>query len=150
MKKILSVFLSVVFLLTPFAVTTPVLAATVWDVTGSYVVGFSCTPDCGGPYLHDAVLSQDGLDNVTGSGGYLAGNPYTFAWTITSGTVVGDVINLTMDYTLGAVGTTMNMTGTIALDGTMSGTWNDNYGGGYREGTWETTSGAATERAQVS
>jgi hypothetical protein len=110
-----------------------------WDVTGSYVVTFVL----GGNYNHDMILAQDGSGNVIGSGGYPAGGPYSFAWVITSGTVVGSNITLTIDYTLGAVGTTMHMTGTIAANGTMSGDWDDNYGGGTRNGTWFTSSGAA-------
>ena len=41
--------------------------------------------------------------------------------------------------------TMMNVTGKIATDGTMSGTWSDNYKGGHREGTWATTTGAAKQ-----
>mgnify|MGYP001578846756 CR=1 FL=1 len=145
MKKIFSVLLSVAFLLTPFAFAVPAQAATTWDVTGSYVAGFSCIPDCGGPYLHDMVLAQDGSDNVTGNGGYLAGAVlYSYSWHITSGSVVGNQINLTILYDTGAPGIVMHMTGTIAPDGTMSGVWDDNFGG-ERVGTWSTTSGAAVE-----
>jgi hypothetical protein len=92
-------------------------------------------------------LTQNNLGVVTGSGGYPAGGPFVYAWTITSGTVAGNIINLTSDYTLGAIGTTMHMTGTIAPNGSMSGTWDDNYGGPTRTGTWATTSGAAKNGA---
>jgi len=37
----------------------------------------------------------------------------------------------------------MHVMGTIAPDGTMSGTWSDNYQAGTRTGTWTTTSGNA-------
>jgi hypothetical protein len=47
-------------------------------------------------------------------------------------------------YDTGATGTLMTMTGTIAADGTMSGTWTDDLSGG-RNGTWSTTSGTATK-----
>jgi hypothetical protein len=124
-------------LVAPLAMALPAAAATNWDTSGNYVVSFD-------GYSHDMTLAQDGLDNLTGSGGYMSGSPYTYAWTVTSGTVVGDTINITADYTLGAVGTTMHMVGTIAANGTMSGTWDDNYGGSTRVGTWSTTSGAAT------
>ncbi len=140
MKKTLTKFALATALLVPFAFAAPASAATVWDTTGSYVVGFQLTGD---PtvYAHDAVLSQDAFDAVTGSGGYPAGGPYGYAWTITGGTVVDDTISLAMSYTLGAV-CDMTMIGTIALDGSMSGTWSDNCGG-PRTGTWSTTSGAA-------
>lgn len=108
-----------------------------WDVTGSYVVSFD-------GYEHDATLAQNDMGEVTGSGGYPAGETQTFSWVITDGEVDGDTINLTMDYTFGATGTTMHMTGTIAEDGSMSGTWDDNYGGEERNGTWETVSGEAS------
>ncbi len=111
-----------------------------WDASGAYTISFD-------GYVHDAALAQDSGGNLTGSGGYPAGGPYSFAWTITSGTVAGNLINLTADYTLGAIGTTMHMTGTIAPDGSMSGTWDDNYGGGTRTGSWATTSGLAKNGA---
>jgi Ca2+-binding RTX toxin-like protein len=111
-----------------------------WNVAGNYNIGFQVTGD---PtvYTHDAQLTQTG-SSVDGVGGYPAGVPHTYAWDVTSGAVSGNTINLTVIYTLGAVGTVMNMTGTIASDGTMSGTWTDNFGGS-RAGTWQTSLGAA-------
>lgn len=139
LKKILITLLIGIFFLG--ATSSPVNAIEPWDVTGNYDIGFQLTGD---PtvYTHDANLTQTG-SSVTGSGGYPAVGPQTYSWVITSGTVAGNSITLTMDYTLGAVGTTMNMIGTIAPDGSMSGTWNDNLGGGFRDGTWATSSGAA-------
>lgn len=137
MKKLLNMFLGLSLVLTPLAVALPAQAVSpTWNVTGSYTVSFD-------GYVHDMSLVQDGSGNLTGSGGYPASGPYTFAWALTSGTVVGDAINLTADYNVGAIGTTMHMAGTIASNGTMSGTWDDNYGGSTRTGTWATTSGAA-------
>ncbi len=139
MKKIYSLVLMLAMVMIPMVHADA--AVPDWDTTGSWVVVF----EYGGSYPHDMMLTQDGSGNLTGSGGYLAGNPpYSFAWTITSGVVDGDTISMTMDYTVGAVGTTMHMTGTIAGDGTMSGDWDDNYNGGSREGTWHTSSGVAT------
>lgn len=111
-----------------------------WDVTGSYDIGFQLTAD---PtvYTHDADLTQSG-SAVDGVGGYPAGGPYAYEWDVTSGTVSGNTITLTVTYTVGAPGTIMNMTGTIAPNGSMSGTWDDNFGGA-RTGTWQTSSGAA-------
>jgi|GEM_PF-3419603 len=138
MKKLVLGFMSLALL---FGLSSVANAATIWDVTGSYVVGFQLTGD---PtvYSHDMTLAQDLSDAVTGNGGYPAGGPFTYAWTITSGTVVGDTITITADYTLGATGTTMHMTGTIAPDGSISGAWDDNFGGS-RTGTWATSSGNA-------
>lgn len=138
MNKFLTRILLTASLFSPVVLALPVGAATMpnWNTTGTYVVSFD-------GYNHDAFLTQDGLGNVTGNGGYLSGSPYTYAWTIATGTVSGNTINLTMDYTLGAVGTTMSMDGMIATSGSMSGTWEDNYGGGSRTGTWTTVSGSA-------
>jgi len=46
--------------------------------------------------------------------------------------------------------TTMAASGTIATDGSMSGTWSDNYQGGARSGTWATTSGNAVALGTLS
>lgn len=122
----------------------PTNATSTWDVTGNYVTRFVF----GGNYDHDMVLSQDGLGNVTGNGGYPAGGVHTYAWTIDSGLVSGNNISFTAHYTASADAvmplTTMHVIGTIADDGTMSGTWDDNYQAGSRNGTWSTISGVAT------
>ncbi len=124
-----------------FAFAAPAFAATDWETTNNYIVAFNLTGD---PtlYSHDMFLTQDSSDNLSGNGGYPAGGPFSYAWTIDSGTVVGNTINISMHYTLGAV-CTMTMTGTIAPSGTMSGTWADNCGG-PRTGDWTTTSGLAS------
>lgn len=113
-----------------------------WDVEGAWVLNFYL-PDSG-PYPHDAVFTQD-ANTLTGvGGGYLAGaSTYDFAWDLVSGSVIDNDIAYTAEYTYGAMGTTWNVYGTIAGDGTMSGIWNDNYGG-YREGTWTSATGKAT------
>jgi len=121
-----------------------VLAATPnWDTTGSYVVKMSYL---GTDYPHDMILSQDSSGNLTGSGGSPAGaNVYT--WVITSGSISGNTINFLANYTAtpDAVTpqTTMHVVGTIASDGTISGTWSDNYQGGSRSGDLSTLSGQA-------
>lgn len=120
---------------------SPALAIEPWDVSGNYDIDFNLTGD---PtiYTHDASLAQTG-PAVSGSGGYPSVGPQTYSWVITSGSVSGNSITLTMDYTLGAIGTTMNMIGIIAPDGSMSGTWSDNLGGGTRTGDWSTSAGNA-------
>lgn len=145
MKKFFAAF--TIFTMMLFVAPINAGAATTWDVTGNYVTGFQLTGDPA-VYSHSMVLSQDGLDSVTGSGGYPAGGPFTFAWSVTSGNITGNTITMTIDYTLGALGTTMHMTGTIAPNGTIFGVWDDNYGGG-REGTWSTTTGNANETTTV-
>jgi hypothetical protein len=113
------------------------------DVDGSYVISMEYL---GSDYLHDMTLSEtDGV--LTGNGGSPAGsNVYT--WTIASGTVSGDTIDFYANYTATPDAVTpqtvLHVVGTVAEDGTMSGTWSDNYQGGNRSGTWETVSGTAT------
>ncbi len=114
-----------------------------WNTTGSYVVNMEYM---GTQYPHDLVLVQDGLGNLTGNGGSpAAANTYT--WVLTSGTVAGDAIDFLADYTATADAvtplTTMHVMGVVAPDGTISGTWSDNYQGGVREGALSTVSGQA-------
>ncbi len=116
-----------------------------WDTSGDYVITMEYL---GSDNEHDMTLVQDGPGNLSGNGGSPAG-ANTYLWTIEDGTVTGDSIEFTADYTAtpDAVTpqTTLEVEGTIASDGTMSGTWSDNYQGSERSGTWTTSSGAATE-----
>lgn len=122
-----------------------VSAASTWDTTGSYVIAFDYL---GTPYAHDLTLNQDGSGNLTGNGGHPAGGPHVYTWVITSGSVTGNTIDFYADYTASADAvtpqTTMHVMGTINPDGSMSGTWTDNYQGGSRGGSWTSTSGMAT------
>ncbi|KKT78827.1 MAG: hypothetical protein UW75_C0035G0002 [Parcubacteria group bacterium GW2011_GWF2_44_8] len=144
-KKIVSMFMGASVLMLPFAFTMPAVAVTTtWDVTGEYVIAVDYE---GTDYLHDLSLTQDEDGDLTGNGGSPAGsNVYT--WVLTSGMVVGNAIDFLADYTAtpDAVTpqTTMHVVGTIAEDGTMSGTWTDNYNGGDRSGSWTSTEGNAS------
>lgn len=147
MKKTLTMILgaSTVFYTFAFALVMPVLAiAPNWDTTGDYIVAMEYL---GSDYSHDVSLAQDEIGNLTGSGGSPAGGN-TYSWTITDGTVSGDTIQFTANYTASpdAVDpqTTLVVEGTIAEDGSMSGTWSDNYAGETRTGTWSTSEGVAT------
>jgi hypothetical protein len=125
-------------------VSTQAVTAPLWNVTGTYVFSF----EYGSPYLHDVTLVQDALGNLTGSGGNPAGGPHVYTWVLTSGSVSGNAITFTADYTASPDAvtpqTTMIVTGTIAPNGTMSGTWSDNYQGNVRNGTWSTTGAAVS------
>ena len=121
-------------------------AAPNWDTTGTYVVAENYS---GTDYMHDMWLVQDAAGNLTGSGGNPSGAP-TYMWTIDSGSVSGDTMMLSGHYTAtdDASTTMFMMDGVIAPDGSMSGTWSDNYPGPAtssmaRTGTWMTTSGMA-------
>ena len=119
-------------------------AAPDWNATGSYVISMEYA---GPSYAHDMTLAQDSSGNLTGSGGYPAGGPHTYTWVLTSGTVSGSTIDFLANYTASPDAvvpqTVLHVVGTIALDGSMSGTWSDNYQGGSRSGDFVTTSGAA-------
>ncbi len=117
-----------------------------WNTNGNYTFDFEYL---GGHYVHDATISgQTAGGNYTINGGYPAGGPHTYVWNGT-GNVTGSTVTNSVNYTVGAPGTHMDMTGTIASNGTMSGTWSDNYGG-TRTGTWTTASGAAIMVSPVS
>lgn len=136
---------STIFATFAFALVVPAIATTTdWNTTGDYLVNMEYL---GSDYSHDMTLSQDELGNLTGNGGSPADeNIYT--WTIDEGVVTGDLIEFTADYTATPDATdpqtTIVVEGTIAEDGTMSGTWSDNYDDGERSGTWSTTEGTAT------
>lgn len=147
MKKTLSTLLGVstLFASFAFAFVLPVQAAEPnWDTSGDYVISMEYQGD---DILHDVTLVQDTLGDLNGDGGSPAG-ANTYLWTITDGTVDQDAITFTADYTATADAvtpqTTLVVDGTVASDGTMSGTWSDNYNGESRSGTWDTVSGTAT------
>jgi hypothetical protein len=102
-----------------------------WNVQGSFMVDVEYL---GGHYPENMVLTQSG-SAITGTS--LGGGPYP-VFTIVTGTVDGNKIYF--DMTLGGLTTRLN--GTIAPDGSMSGTWADIVGGS-RTGAWATTSGHA-------
>ncbi|MES2994669.1 MAG: hypothetical protein V4681_01385 [Patescibacteria group bacterium] len=144
MKQLIAgTLLSGLVMVSGSAALTAQAATPNWDTDGSYVVAFNYL---GIDYSHDMALSQDSGGNLTGSGGSPAG-ANTYTWVITSGAVSGDTIAFAADYTATADAvtpqTTLTVTGTIADNGTMSGTWSDNYQGGARSGTWATASGTA-------
>jgi len=136
MKKIIVNTTIMALLILPLAAALPVGAITLpnWNVTGTYqwlVLG---------TYAHDMVITTQNPDGTfSGTGGYPAGSsPYTADGqtpeTIT-GQVTGDTITFTTTYAgPHDPGYSATVTGTIASDGTMSGTspWE-----------WHTTSGNA-------
>ena len=63
---------------------------------------------------------------------------------IDSGSVIGNAISIVAHYTAD-VTAILTLDGTIAPDGSMSGTWLDTWGALNRTGTWSSTSGAAVE-----
>ncbi len=134
-----------------FAVGSGALAATpTWNATGNYVVNLDYQ---GTQHLHDVSLTQNSSGVLSGHGGSPAG-ANTYLWTITSGTVSGNTIDFTANYTATADAvtplTTMHVVGTVGTDGKITGTWSDNYQGGSRSGTLTTVSGSATALGTLS
>jgi hypothetical protein len=124
------------------AITTSTSCSYQWNVTGNWGLDYIYN-GVHNPSLYDVQLTQtNGV--LTGTGKYPLGavSP-SYQWGVT-GTVVGNTVNITAVYTVGAVGTTMTMAGTIASDGTMTGTWSDNYGG-TRTGEWSSSTGVANK-----
>ena len=108
-----------------------------WNVSGNYVIDLECS---GTHYSEDLVLVQSGID-ITGQ--YLALVGGGSVWTIYEGSVVGSAIEFKAFF--GSLTTrTALFLGTIAPDGTISGTWADDFPY-LRSGTWESTTGAAAK-----
>lgn len=112
------------------------------DLTGDWILRFVY----GGNWDHDMTVTF--FDETTGwfegTGGYEAGSPvYSHPWIIT-GTVSDDTVNFEIIYQEGAPnpGYTVWATGTIAEDGTMSGTWSSSTG---QTSTWSSISGSAKQ-----
>ncbi|MBP6974862.1 MAG: peptidoglycan-binding protein [Candidatus Pacebacteria bacterium] len=139
MKKYLSKGLGFLVLGSLFLGATAVSAAPNWNVAGSYDIVINYL---GSDYTHNVSFTQDIVGDLDGTG-----TSGAYAWDMISGSVDGDDIEFEADYTAtpDAVSpqTTMNIIGTIALDGSMSGTWDDNYNGGSRNGTWTAVAGTA-------
>ena len=138
-----------------FAIAGPVAATpTTWNVSGTWVFNYGEGNSTGAAY--DLTLIQTGAA-LSGNAGYPAGivppASYQYTFNLTGGGVTGAAINWTATYAstvdAAAVGCTLQVIGTIAADGTMSGTWTDNYPNktGSRSGIWKTTSGQATQVA---
>jgi hypothetical protein len=143
MKKILSLLVAVMSLL---AVPLPVLAATpapqsvqrvpAWDLTGNYTITFDC-PTCVPHYIQ--ITAYNPYTGVFSGTGFLQSNP-TFTWNV-SGTLTGTLVTMRIVYTGVNAGYFVTLTGTLAADGTMSGTAVDSSGNQF---PWSTTSGTAT------
>ena len=136
MKKII---LGAVIILTGislFAFIQVTRADTVWDLTGDYTIDFVCTSGCSGTWTH--YMSVDTMNlttgNFSGTGNYHPGTP---TWTHT-GNVSGSNVGFTVDYD-GSI-YFVDVVGTIASDGSMSGTANN----ASQNFTWSTTTGTAT------
>jgi len=107
-----------------------------WSIVGTWVIRFIL----GASYYHDIIINVQSDGTFSGYGGWPAGGPYTITETVT-----GNINVMSGDVTFHSVynnGYWYDAIGTIASDGTMSGTWG-NTGQGYGH-QWLSISGQAT------
>jgi hypothetical protein len=99
------------------------------------------------------VVSAYDIDLTSGTATYPAGSPGPYPYT-SSGIVysfIGNTFNLTSTYDPvadpAAAGCVTHMSGTIAPNGSISGTWDDNYpnAAGSRSGFWTAPVGTAVQ-----
>jgi len=111
-----------------------------WDIGGSWNISWEYN---GTSYNHGITLRQDSDGNLTGDGGHPAGG----AWQLYFGSVSGNTFTFSGKYidSSGVVtpGAILYVDGSVAPDGTMSGTWADKEAGG-RTGSWKSVSGIAS------
>jgi hypothetical protein len=111
-----------------------------WNIGNVSEIAISLS---GVDYLHITNLTQSGTA-ITGGTIVYPG----YAKQITSGSVIGDHVEIWAVYTLGGSGT-LHLTGTIANDGSITGTWTDTWpdehGPVLRTGDWRNTIGAAVK-----
>jgi len=122
------------------------LAEENWDLTGTYVINYTCTSGCSGVYTHTMNVTSMDSGAFSGTGIYNPNNAYT--WDVT-GTVSGNDIEFHIVYTGLNPGYTVDVTdGVIAINGTMSGTATSSSSQAFN---WTTTSGSATfnRRAEI-
>ena len=109
-----------------------------WDLSGTWVINYHCTSGCSGDYPHTYNLTGDpDTGSFSGTGFY---NPNPAVTEDVNGTVVGSDVNYQSVYNNVNPGYTVDATGTIADDGSMSGTAT----GPGQAFTWESLSGNAT------
>jgi hypothetical protein len=108
-----------------------------WNLTGTYTIDFKLNGT--DSYIHTMNVTSMNLTtgDFSGAGFYNADHSYT--WNVT-GNVTGSNLTFTIVYTGTNAGYTVNATGVIAADGTMSGAAT----GPGQSFTWQTTTGAAT------
>jgi hypothetical protein len=108
-----------------------------WDMTGTYKIHYYLN-GVGAPYDHTDTITVtsfgDPTVNFTGTG-YYDGDPANYTETIT-GTLTGDDLAFKVDYTGANPTYEVNAVGTVASDGSLSGTAASNTG---QQFTWTAT-----------
>jgi len=110
-----------------------------WNPKGDYTLEFTCTSGCSGVYPHAMSISSFDEDTgvFSGTGSYIPDGSYT--WDL-DGTLTGTSLAMSIDYTGSNPSYAVSLAGTIAPDGTMSGTATSNVGQSF---TWAATEGKA-------
>lgn len=147
MKKLFALFgLMVAFATLPnIAMAAPpptsqsVQRVAAWNLVGSYVINF----DCSTCVPHNITINSYNPYTGAFSGyGTYAANP-AFTWTV-SGVVSGGQITMRILYTGQGAGYYVDLIGTIATNGAMSGNATDSSG---QQFGWVTTSGLVASYA---
>lgn len=93
----------------------------VTDITGQHLITFTCTSGCSGDYPHtmDVTSMNNTTGDFSGTGFYNPNNAFT--WNVT-GNTMGAIIEFDIVYTGLNPGYTVEVDGTMNLDGTSFGT----------------------------
>jgi len=113
-----------------------------WSLKGTWKLGFLW----GGYWYHDMWITEETDTTFSGTGAWPSGGPYGITWVVT-GTKSGSGITITMLIDYDGSPYLVTASGTIAPDGTLSGTWTSNAGQG--PSTWQSFEGAATYLGDV-
>ncbi len=109
-------------------------------ITGKYILSLNYL---GTNHDHNMFLIEDDWGNLTGLGGNPTTGTYIYEWEITSGKVSGNTIdfyaNLKSPPDALNPQTVMHIVGVTASNGTISGSWYDNYRGENRTGSFTAT-----------
>lgn len=112
-----------------------------WSIVGDWVIRLHYGA---GIYDHDIFINVQSDGTFSGTGGYPASMDYPYSYPYNE-TVIGTINVMTGAVTIHSVyqnGYAYDAAGTIAPDGTMSGTW---HGTGQPTYSWESISGHAVK-----
>ncbi len=123
MKKIIAniTIFTLILISALLAVPNTSNAVANWDLTGTYGIDYVCTSGCSGTYSHTLIVTA--MDLVSGDfsgNGFYNSNP-GYTWTA-AGNVNGSDFTMNLVYTGINAGYTVDLVGTIAGDGSLSGT----------------------------
>ena len=113
-----------------------------WSLVGTWQIEIDHS---GSKYIHDVFITSETDTTFSGHGGWPSeANSYTYTYPVV-GTKSGNGVTIQMVWEYNEVSYTAVLNGTIATDGTLSGTWT----GPGQTGTWSSTTGAAIYQGTV-